>query len=200
MLRPSPTTIAYNDLPTLLSNLSVFWMETCPKNLYLNVINKVYDRWHSLIVTGYNIGFLCRHILIMLYRHCTWVLRKVKTNFAMHRINALDFVRNTAWKVSKCGVFPGPYFPVYSRMRENTYQKNSEYGYFSRSVLVIRKFEIILLGTCTTSKVSKYGVFLVRIFLHSFRIQENTDQKKPSNTDNFYAVSSKLDVLRSKSA
>ena len=32
----------------------------------------------------------------------------------------------------------------------------------------------------TAWKVSKYGVFLVRIFLYSVRIQENTDQKKLS--------------------
>ena len=37
---------------------------------------------------------------------------------------------NTAWKVSKYRVFPGPYSV---RMRENTDQKNSVFGRFSRS-------------------------------------------------------------------
>ena len=48
----------------------------------------------------------------------------------------------TAWKVSIFGVFLVPYFPhkdwirrdTSVWMRESTYQKNSEYGHFSRSV------------------------------------------------------------------
>ena len=37
----------------------------------------------------------------------------------------------TAWKESKCGVFPGPYFPVFSPNK----RKNSVFGHFSRSAL-----------------------------------------------------------------
>ena len=44
------------------------------------------------------------------------------------------FEDHTVWKVSKYGVFSGPYFPPYSvQMQENTDQKNSVFGHFSRS-------------------------------------------------------------------
>ena len=53
----------------------------------------------------------------------------------------------TAWKVSKYGVFPGPYFPLFglnmdlysvnlriqSEYRKMRTRKNSELGHFSRS-------------------------------------------------------------------
>ena len=39
---------------------------------------------------------------------------------------------DTAWKVFKYGVFSSPYSV---RKRENTDQKNSVFGYFSRSVI-----------------------------------------------------------------
>ena len=43
-------------------------------------------------------------------------------------------------------------------------------------------------------KASKYEVFLVRIFLYSVRIQENTDQKKPPYFDTFHVVSQSFDL------
>ena len=65
-------------------------------------------------------------------------------------LNALMMIfqkdRFTAWSV-RIGSFSGPYFPtfgvnterfvfsVFSPMRGNTDQKNSEYGHFSRSVI-----------------------------------------------------------------
>ena len=50
----------------------------------------------------------------------------------------------TVWKVSKYGAFSGPYFPVFGlnteiywiwRTQENTDQKNSVFGHFSRSAI-----------------------------------------------------------------
>ena len=50
----------------------------------------------------------------------------------------------SAWKVSKCGVFSGTYFPAlglnterYSRMRENTNQKNLRIWTLSRNVYIM---------------------------------------------------------------
>ena len=40
----------------------------------------------------------------------------------------------TAWKVSKYGVFSGPYFPVFSpNVEKYGPEKNSVFGHFSRS-------------------------------------------------------------------
>ena len=64
------------------------------------------------------------------------------------QLHSMSFDITTAWKVSKYGVFSGPYFPVfglktdiygvnlriqseYSKIR---IRKNSGFGYFSRSV------------------------------------------------------------------
>ena len=53
------------------------------------------------------------------------------------------YISNTAWKVSKYDIFPGPYFPFSVRILENTDQKNSAVGHFLPCV-INRNLEILL--------------------------------------------------------
>ena len=99
----------------------------------------------------------------------------------------------TARKVSKYGVFSGPHFPVFglsrilsispysSRMRENTYQKNSVFGYFSRSeyerpVLVKLCFD----NGCQlcTFKIIKQFFVCFQVIYFSIIVLENVNQSQ----------------------
>ena len=57
-------------------------------------------------------------------------------------------------------------------------QKGKEIAFIKEIFREIKNPWIIPTGWSTAWKVSKYEVFLVRVFLYSVRIQENTDQKK----------------------
>ena len=52
---------------------------------------------------------------------------------SLHYYCRNNWKQHTAWKMSLFGVILVRVFPYSFQMRENTDQKNSEYGYFSRS-------------------------------------------------------------------
>ena len=69
-------------------------------------------------------------------------------------------VTYSAWKVSKYGVFSGPYFPACIRIR-----KNSVFGHFSRSVTQ-SIFSFWFLSSCLFM-LSSYGVIGDRLYVFS---------------------------------
>ena len=91
----------------------------------------------------------------------------------------------TAWKVSKCGVFSGPYFPVFrlntkiyevnlhiqSEYRKLKTRKNIVFGHFSRSVCQINKSSDLLLRLASDYKKGKtyryYKCEFVKETLHT---------------------------------
>ena len=62
----------------------------------------------------------------------------------------LDDDRNTAWKVSKYGVFFGPYFPTFG---PNADQKNSIFGHLPRSETIVIQTLFACLDRNTQTKI-----------------------------------------------
>ena len=58
--------------------------------------------------------------------------------------------------------------------------------YMVREQYLTKLIIFFFLFSNTAWKVFRYGVFLVRIFLHSVGIRENTDQKKNSVFGHFW--------------
>ena len=89
--------------------------------------------------------------------------KKIQNPYSWTTLNTDSCLVSTAWKMSVFGVFLVRVFPhldwilrfsPYSvRMRENTDQKNSEYGHFSHSVHFECFFQII-----TTTPSTKYDI------------------------------------------
>ena len=74
-----------------------------------------------------------------------WTRQKIHSDFLYEkRIISSTSTRNTAWKVFVFGVFLVRIFPHADRIRENTDQKNSEYGHFLRSAIMDISFYLLL--------------------------------------------------------
>ena len=103
------------------------------KRRRLSFLSGLWKREYFVFPTLRVSWFASNHSLIF----CSTWLTKEKKGFKFF----------TAWKVFKYEVFSGPYFPAFRlrispysvRMQENTDQKNSVFGHFSRSPYAHKK-------------------------------------------------------------
>ena len=140
-------------------------IELCSE--YLSVLCILYSKWLSCVLSTYlsrkkfGMGICLRELHISVIKSCRWfvwivvlatIYQAILRIFHNHHelFWELTFVV-TAWKVSKYGFFSGPYFPAFglntvkysvslriqSECGKIQARKNSVFGYFSHSVLIL---------------------------------------------------------------